>query len=176
MSRPPQSETELSPRPVVPSESLSANTFELGESTGKITRLAREILRNAKTIASVGLSKDPAKYAYQVPHYLQQQGYVIIPVNPMATELLGVPAYPSLTEIPSNIAPSIDVIQVFRPSGQILSIVEETKDLRNHFGKPWALWIQLGIVDKVAVAAAQMAGLQVVMNRCMMVEHKRMIV
>ena len=137
--------------------------------------LAREILRNAKTIATVGISKDPTKYAHQVPHYLQQQGYVIVPVNPTTTELLGMVAYPSLREIPANIAQSIDVVEVFRPSGQILQIVEETKDIRQHFGKPWAFWIQLGIIDEVAATAAQAAGLSVVMDRCMMVEHKRMM-
>ncbi len=175
MSRPPQRENEPSPRSVVQDQSLSGTTLGSSESTGKTTRLAREILRNAKTIASVGLSKDPAKYAHQVPHYLQQQGYVIIPVNPTTTELLGVPAYPSLREIPRNIAQSIDVVQVFRPSGQIIPIVEEIKDLRKHFGKPWAFWIQLGIVDEIAAAAARTVGLRVVMDRCMMVEHKRMM-
>ncbi len=175
MLGPPQRENGLSSRPVVPSEGLSATTFGLSESKGETTRLAREVLRKAKTIASVGLSKDPAKYAHQVPHYLQQQGYVIIPVNPTITELLGVPAYPSLREIPSNIARSIDVVQVFRPSRQILPIVDETKDLRKRFGKPWAFWIQLGIVDEVAATAARTAGLRVVMDRCMMVEHKRMM-
>ena len=144
-------------------------------STVGTRQLAREILRNARTIATVGISKDPTKYAHQVPRYLQQQGYVIVPVNPTTTELLGVPAYPTLREIPAHTAQSIDAVQVFRPSGQIIPIVEETRALKERFGKPWAFWIQLEIIDEVAATAAQAAGLRVVMNRCMMVEHKRMM-
>jgi predicted CoA-binding protein len=144
-------------------------------SIGDTIRLAREILNTAKTIATVGISRDPIKYAHKVPLYLQEQGYLIVPVNPTATELLGVPAYPSLAQVPSNIAQTIDVVQVFRPSGQILPIVKETKALKMRSGKPWAFWIQLGIIDEVAATAAQSVGLRVVMNRCMMIEHQRMI-
>ncbi len=144
-------------------------------SVGDTIRLAREVLHKAKTIATVGISRDPTKYAHQVPLYLQGQGYVIVPINPGVAELLGVQAYPSLTAIPSQLAASIDVVQVFRPSGQILPIVEETKNLRTNSANPWAFWIQLGIIDEVAAKAAQSAGLRVVMNRCMMVEHKRMM-
>jgi predicted CoA-binding protein len=143
-------------------------------SVGDTTRLAREILRTAKTIASVGLSKDPLKYAHQVPRYLQEAGYRIVPVNPTVTELLGVPAFPSLTAIPADVAQTIDVVQVFRPRGQVLPVVEEAKALRDRFGKPWAVWMQLGIVDVTAGNAAEAAGFRVVMNRCMMVEHGRM--
>ncbi len=93
-----------------------------------------------------------------MPRYLQQQGYVIIPVNPTAAELLGVPAYPSLRDIPQHVAQAVDVVQVFRPAGQILPIVQDAEYL------------------KVAATAAQAAGLRVVMDRCMMVEHRRMMI
>ncbi len=111
-----------------------------------------------------------------MPRYLQQQGYVIIPVNPTAAELLGVPAYPSLRDIPQHVAQAVDVVQVFRPAGQILPIVQDAEYLKVHFGKPWAFWIQLGIIDEVAATAAQAAGLRVVMDRCMMVEHRRLMI
>lgn len=138
------------------------------------TRLAREILQTAKTVASVGISRDPLKYAHQVPQYLQEHGYRIVPVNPTAAELLGVPAYPALSAIPTDLARTIDVVQVFRPSGQILPIVEEAKALRGRFGRPWVIWMQLGIIDELAAAAARATGFQVIMNRCMMVEHTRL--
>lgn len=126
----------------------------------------RQILER-KTVAVVGCSATPGKDAHEIPKYLQAQGYEIIPVNPTADEVLGRPAYDSLSEVEED----IDIVDVFRPSGEVAGIVDEAlgrDDVE-------VIWLQLNIHDDEAVARAEAAGLRVVQDRCMKPEHQRLI-
>ena len=126
--------------------------------------LIAELIR-AKTIAVIGLSEDSAKPSHYVSAYMQQSGARIIPVNPAAESILGEKAYPSLTALP--VKP--DLVNVFRLPRFIPAIVDEMMAL----GLP-AIWIQQGIIDYVSAARAEAAGVRVVMDRCLMVEHRNL--
>jgi len=127
--------------------------------------LIRDMLTNSKTIAVVGLSADESKPSHYVSAYLQQQGYKVYPINPAITGVLGEPAYPSLHALP--IKP--DLVDVFRPPNAIPAIVDEMIALGlTH------LWVQQGIVNLDAAEKAEAAGIRVVMDRCIMVEHRLM--
>lgn len=115
-----------------------------------------------KTIAVVGLSDDPGKASHYVSRYMQQRGFRILPVNPSLTAVLGETCYPSLTALPTR----PDVVNVFRLPRYIPAIVDEMIAL----GLP-AIWVQQGIVHLEAAERAEASGIQVVMDRCIMVEH-----
>lgn len=126
----------------------------------------RRILEK-KTVAVVGCSSTPGKDAHEIPNYLQQQGYGIIPVNPYAEEILGRPTYDSL----SAVNETVEIVDVFRPSAEVADIVDEAlarDDVE-------VIWLQLGIHDDEAVARAEAAGIQVVQDRCMKPEHRRLL-
>ena len=123
-----------------------------------------KILRTAHTIATVGLSDDTSKPSHTVPAYLQSQGYRIIPVNPTIESALGETAYASVADVPEP----IDVVQIFRRSELVGPIVDEAIAAGAK-----AIWMQLGIADEAAAARARAAGLDVVMNQCMRVQHIR---
>ncbi|MCS7117108.1 MAG: CoA-binding protein [Nitrososphaerota archaeon] len=127
-----------------------------------------------KTIAIVGLSRDPSKDSYRVAEYLKANGYRIIPINPFVDEVLGEKCYKSLLEIPEDIQKMIEVVDIFRPSEDVLPIVEQAIQLRQKYGKPYFIWMQLGIVNNEAAELAKKAGLKVIMDKCMMIEHKRL--
>jgi uncharacterized protein len=118
---------------------------------------------NPRTIAVIGLSEDPAKPSHYVSAYMQQHGYKLYPVNPSIPEVLGEKSYASLSELP--IKP--DIVDVFRLPKFIPAIVEEMIQL----GLP-NLWVQQGIVHLEAATRAEAAGIHVVMDRCIMVEHR----
>ena len=134
----------------------------------------REILRKAKTIAVVGLSKKPEKDSYRVSAYLQQHGYRIIPVNPFVDEVLGEKSYKSLLDIPVEIQKTIDIVDIFRKPENIPPIVEQVIALKAMFGRVFVVWLQLGIVNEQAAEAARKVGLVVVMDKCLMVEHQHL--
>jgi len=134
----------------------------------------QEILKHNKTVAVVGLSKNPAKASFQVAKYLQEAGYKIIPINPTADEILGQKAYNSLVELPPEIRKTIDVVDIFRPSEEVLPIVEQAVQLKKENGKPKVVWMQLGIENQKAAKKAKGNGLEVVMNKCIMMEHGRL--
>ena len=124
--------------------------------------LKRKILESAKTIAVVGLSSDRTKPGFTVPAYLQRVGYRIIPVNPNLQTALGQQAYPDLRSIPEP----IDGVVIFRRPEHIIPIVEEAIEVGAKF-----VWMQLGIVNIEAAELAREAGLEVIMDACMLVEH-----
>jgi predicted CoA-binding protein len=130
----------------------------------------KSILENYRTVAVVGLSRDPNKDSYRVANYLQSVGYRIIPVNPFADEILGEKSYKSLLDVPET----IEIVDIFRPSEEVTAIVEEAIQLKNRVGSPKVVWMQLGIVNEEAAKQAREAGFKVVMDRCMMREHKRL--
>lgn len=125
------------------------------------------------TIAVVGLSKDPSKPSHDVASYLQDHGYRIVPINPTLEEVLGEKAYPSLLNVPDNLKHEIDVVDIFRRPEDVPPIVEEAIKLHGTLGRPKAVWMQLGIMNESSARQAGAAGLLVVMDRCMKIEHAR---
>lgn len=123
------------------------------------------ILRESKTVAVVGLSPNPGKPSHWVPAYLQSHGYRVIPVNPTVAEVLGEASYPDLKSVPDK----IDVVEIFRRPEDVPPVVEQAIEVGAS-----AVWMQSGIVNEEAAAKARAAGLDVVMDRCMMVEHDRL--
>jgi len=134
----------------------------------------KEILTKCKTVAVVGLSRDPEKDSYRVSTYLKKHGFRIVPVNPFAEEVLSEKSYKSLLDIPAEIQKTIDVIDVFRPAEDVPHIVEQAVKLKARHGKPIVVWMQAGIVNEQAAETAKKAGFTVVMDKCMMVEHMRL--
>jgi predicted CoA-binding protein len=126
-----------------------------------------ELLSRAKTIAVVGLSESPLRPSHGVSTYLQAAGYKIIPVNPKIAGALGEKAYPSLLEIPLEVAKTIDVVDVFRRPGFVDEIVEQAIQL-----KIPAIWLQEGVINESAAEKARNAGMFVVMDRCILKEHR----
>lgn len=118
-----------------------------------------------KNVAVVGMSKNPEKAAHYVPKYLSEQGYNIMPINPTTTEILNKKSYQNLSEIDQP----IDIVDVFRPSEQVLPIVEEAIKM-----KPKVIWLQQGIHNEEAEELARKKGIRVVFNRCMLAEHQRL--
>jgi len=133
-----------------------------------------DILTKYRTVAVVGMSRDPSKDSHIVPAYLKNQGYKIIPVNPTATEILELKTYRSLLEIPPEIQRTIEIVDIFRPAEDIPPIVEQAVKLKELYDKPYVIWMQLGIINGQAALTARDAGLLVVMNRCMMQEHMKL--
>lgn len=125
-----------------------------------------EILRRGKTIAVVGLSNKRFRPSYGVSEYMQHAGYRIIPVNPAETEVLGEKAYPDLESIPEH----IDIVDIFRRS----EFVPEVVDAAIRIGAN-CVWMQEDVVNEEAAAKARTAGLDVVMDRCILKEHRKIV-
>jgi len=123
-----------------------------------------ELLRTGRTIAVVGLSNRRTRPSYSVSEYMQAQGYKIIPVNPFVTEVLGERAYPRLEDVPEH----VDIVDIFRRSEFVSDIVESA--IRVGAG---AIWMQEGVIQEEAAKRAREAGLMVVMDRCILKEHRR---
>ena len=119
-----------------------------------------------KKIAVIGMSKHSAKAAHFVPKYLSEQGYDITPINPNADKILGKKCYPDI----SSIEHSIDIIDIFRPSDQVLPIVQEA--IKKN---PQVIWLQEGIHNLEAEELAREHGIDIVFNRCMLAEHQRLM-
>ncbi len=123
-----------------------------------------DILRNCRVLAVVGLSSHKDRAGYYVPAYMQARGFRIIPVNPHLGQALGERAYPDLHSVPEP----VDLVLIFRRSEAVPPFIEAAIQIGAK-----AVWMQLGIVNLPAAQAAQQAGLKVVMNACIMVEHRR---
>ena len=126
--------------------------------------------RAPRTLAVVGLSDDPSKPSHGVSAYMQAHGYRILPVNPGIKSALGERSYASLTELRSELPVKPDVVNVFRLPKYIPAIVDEMLVLGLT-----DLWVQLGIRNDEAAAKAEAGGIRVVMDRCIMVEHRRLL-
>jgi len=124
------------------------------------------ILSSAKTIAVVGCSADPAKASHEVAAYLQAMGYRIVPVNPRGGTILGETVYPDLTAVPVP----VDLVDVFRPPAECADVARQAVAIGAK-----ALWLQLGIVNEEAARLAREGGLAVVMDRCTLIEHRRLL-
>lgn len=124
----------------------------------------REIF-SLKHVAVVGMSKHEYKAAHFVPKYLADNGYNVIPVNPSADEILNKKCYEKVSDISSD----VDIVDVFRPSDQVLPVIQEAIKK-----KPKVIWLQEGIHNPEAEDLAQKEGIKVVYNRCMFAEHQRL--
>lgn len=127
----------------------------------------RNVLQATRTIAVVGLSDNPTRPSHTTARYMQAQGYRIVPVNPTCTEVLGEPCHASLRDIPFP----VDMVDVFRRAEEVPAVVEDAIAI----GAP-CVWLQLGVIHPEAAARAETAGLQVVMDRCVKIEHARLLV
>jgi predicted CoA-binding protein len=128
--------------------------------------LIQRLLRETHTIAIVGLSTDPQRASWFVANYLKRAGYRIIPVNPKADDILGEKAYPDLASIPEP----VDMVDVFRPAAECLSVARQAVAIGAK-----ALWLQLRLVNIEAAESAARAGLAVVVDRCVKIEHGRYV-
>ena len=124
----------------------------------------RHILQSCRSVAVVGLSPKAHRASFGVARYMQAAGWKIIPINPNASEILGVKAYPSLTEAARE--HRIELVDVFRNSEDVPPVVDEAIAVGAQ-----AVWLQLGVVNEPAAARARAAGLQVVQDRCLKVDH-----
>ncbi len=123
-----------------------------------------KILRESKTIAVVGLSSNPMRPSHGVTEYMQGAGYRIIPVNPNETEVLGEKSYARLEDVPEN----IDIVNVFRRAEEVPPVVESAIRIGAN-----VVWMQLGIESEEAAEKARAAGLTVIEDACILVEHRR---
>jgi len=125
-------------------------------------RTIEQILKESKTIAVVGLSANPGRDSHQVASYLKRNGYIIYPVNPNYEQVLGSRCYTNLSDIPD----AVDLVDIFRRPEHIPQIAEEAVKIGAK-----VIWMQLGIRSEEAAETARRAGLQVIMDRCIKVEH-----
>ena len=125
----------------------------------------KTILEQVKVIAVVGLSRREIRPGYYVAAYMHAAGYRIIPVNPYLEEALGEKAYPDLLSIPDP----VDMVVIFRRSEDVPPVVDEAIEIGAN-----VVWMQLGIINEEAAAKAEAAGLQVVMNSCIQIDHQRL--
>ena len=128
----------------------------------------RALLQEAKTVAVVGLSPSPERPSHHVARYLQKAGYRIVPVNPGHPIILGEPSFPTLAAAAR--VQAIDIVDVFRRSELVGPIVDEAIELR-----PKLIWLQVGVRDTAACERALVAGIPFVMDRCLMVDHRRLL-
>jgi predicted CoA-binding protein len=126
----------------------------------------RELLAKSKVIAVVGHSDKPYRTSYRIGQYLREAGYKVYPVNPTVSEIDGQPCYPNLAAVPEP----IDIVDVFRRSEYLAEVIDESITVGAK-----AVWAQLGVVDEEAARKADKAGLGVVMDRCIMVDHELLL-
>ena len=125
-----------------------------------------QLLRDAKTIAVVGLSSDRMRASFGVSRFLQRQGYRIVPINPNETEVLGEKAYARLVDVPEE----IDIVNIFRRSEKVPDTVDDALQKGTR-----CIWMQEGIINNAAAQKAEKAGIPVVMNRCILKELARLL-
>ena len=129
-------------------------------------RTIRDLVLDARTVAIVGLSASELRASNFVGYYLQRHGYRVIPVNPNEERVLGEQVYPSLRDVPEH----IDVVDVFRDRGAVPEIAREAVEVG-----AGALWLQFGVISDEGARIAQNGGLDVVMDRCLKIEHARLL-
>lgn len=133
---------------------------------GKIMN-THDVFKNYKNIAVLGMSNNPAKPSHTVPAFIHRQGYNIIPINPNANEILDLKAYNDVKTIPEK----IEVLNVFRPSGEAVKIVEEAIERKKEKNDIDVIWLQLGIVNDEAKQLAEENGIGFIQDKCMYIEY-----
>ncbi len=127
------------------------------------------ILVSFRHIAVVGLSDKPERPSNAVARYMMQHGYSIYPVNPVISEVFGLPSHASLSSMPPEIRNRVEIVNIFRASSEVPPIVEEAIATGAK-----AIWMQLGVAHEAAAVKARQAGLAVIENRCIAIEHKKL--
>ena len=135
-----------------------------GIMTGSLTERTKEILTTNRRIAMVGVSGSPTRASYRAMVHMLSKGYTVYPVNPRYEEILGVRCYGSLQEIDQP----VDIVDIFRRGDTVMPLVDEAK----HIGAK-IFWMQIGVINEEAAAAAQAAGMEVIMDRCVKIEQCR---
>jgi len=126
----------------------------------------RSILASAKTVAVVGASPKPWRDSGSIARFLSEKKYTVYPVNPKYTEVLGMKCYPDLTSIPGT----IDIVDIFRNSNEVGPVIDEAIAVGAQ-----CVWMQLGVINESAAARAESAGLKVIMDRCIAIEHRALM-
>ena len=132
----------------------------------------REVLKKYKTIAVVGASKNPQKDAYTVPQFMKDHGYKIIPINPTADEIVGEKAYPSLMDLPSDLASKVELVDVFRPSEELPQVAQQVVDMHRKYGRPLVFWAQLGLENEEAKQILLKNQIPYIMNACLRIVQR----
>jgi predicted CoA-binding protein len=133
-----------------------------------------EVMKRYRVIAVVGASKNPEKEAFTVPDYLLKHGYTVVPINPTTDSVNGLKAYPTLADIPDELARKVDVVDVFRPSEEFPEVARQVVAMKKRTGRPFTFWGQLGLENDEAKKILADAKIDYVMDRCMRVEHARL--
>lgn len=132
-----------------------------------------DILKETKTVAIIGCSKNKYRTSYHIASYLQEQNFTIIPIHPDYDEVLGEKAYDSILDIPEDV--EIDIVDIFRDSEHTGEMVDEIIEWTNKTGQQPVIWTQLGVSSDEAKQKAEKSGLPYVEEKCLMVEHKRLM-
>lgn len=132
-----------------------------------------DAIRDAEVIAVIGCSVNKYRTSYQIASYLQEAGYTIIPIHPDYEEVLGEKAYASILDIPEEV--HIDIVDIFRNPEYTADMVDEVVEWSNRSGQKPLIWTQLGVSSEEAHDKAAAAGLNYVEEKCLMVEHKRLV-
>ena len=131
------------------------------------------IFSRSKNIAVIGLSKNNTKDSYRISQYMESSGYQIIPINPTADFIMNKKAFPSLLELPKNVVKDLDIVNIFRKSEHVLPIIKECIEIKKKYDNLNAIWMQIGIQNNKAAALLNGTGLNLIMNKCIMIEHKK---
>ena len=131
-----------------------------------------EVLKKYRTIAVVGASKNPTKDANTVPQFMKDRGYKIIPVNPSADEIVGEKAYPSLMDLPAELANKVEIVDVFRPGEELPQVAQQVVDFHRKYGRPFVFWAQLGLENEEAKQILAKNRIPYVMNACLRIVQK----
>ncbi len=129
----------------------------------------REILETYRHIAIVGMSDNPERPSSSVSKYMMHAGYTVYPVNPTKERIFGLESYPSIGRMPPNVKQAIEIVDIFRKPEAVGAVVDEAIEAGAK-----VVWMQLGITDEKAAEKARAAGLEVVQNRCIAVEHRHL--
>lgn len=129
----------------------------------------KEVIRKYRVVAVVGASKNPEKEAFTVPAYLKEHGFTIIPINPTTDSVNGAKAYPSLADLPADIAKKVEVVEVFRPSEELPQVAQQVVEMRSRTGRPIVFWAQTGLENEEAKGILGKGKVDYVMDACMRV-------
>ncbi len=130
--------------------------------------------KDIRVIAVVGASANPKRDSNEVFNYLRKGGFEVIPINPKYDYVDGVKCYPSLLELPEDLAKRVDMVDIFRRSEFVLDVVKEAVELKKKHGNLKVVWMQFGAYNPDAEKLAKDNGLEVIANACAMVEHKKL--
>lgn len=131
-----------------------------------------EVLKRSKVVAVVGASKNPEKEANSVPLYLLQHGFTVIPVNPTADIINGLKVYPSLADLPPELAARVEIVEIFRPSEELPEIARQVVEMKKKTKRAPVFWAQLGLESEEAKRILKENGIPYVMGVCMRTQHQ----